>query len=487
MNSELIRFTPWREVLIEKAGYYYSHEDETHGIHHAKKVEQLTREISLEPEYSHLHIDYEVLNSAALLHDTGYSQERRGWREDKREHVVASMKIAENLLGHIPTFSDNPEKITQVSWLIFNHDNSNYLFPIKGRRGEPAITRDLVRESEDSAIDANLLGALAILKEADSRSHTGTEGAKRVLHYNLNQKIPLFARGDPLRAWMWGESAVGSVRLAAKRALLDARTQRGKEIAKNGYLEVEDFIKRECKRNGVEYLPELDLSELDQINEKRLEDKLEIVKVHPWEELVGKLRQVHLTGDSTLFPYVSSRIESHSLKVDGVYPLSFYALSGQIELTRKLRELFLATYALDLLDLSGTIQFRLNGEDHIISPPLVEISRSDNNVRSLVDGIHRFLLAKDIGARGVRSVVISEVPDHFPLLPLPLEWEEVKACDAVPEKSQKRRFRFPDLTSFPDISKFSDVEVTEENYLYFFYRDFSDFGSSGIRKKGEIK
>lgn len=481
--SEKISFSPWREVLIENIAEYYPPEQKTHGFGHAKEVEKLSLEISQEPEYNHLSLDINVLSAGALLHDAGYSQKDKGWSIDLREHVYEGMKIAHNSLPKIPLFAENPGKIREVEWLILNHDNTNYSFPIKGRGGSPAINRSFVAESE-GAMNANeeLSALLSILKEADSRLGTGTKGAERTLNFNLKQSLPLFARGDPLRAWMWGESAIGSVRLAAKRAILDARTQKGKEIAWQGYLGAEKLIEKECVRNGLLYQPELGLEEFRSIKEEDISGDLEIIRVHPWEELEGVLRQVSLSGDPTLFPYVTASIESRALEVREVHPLSLYALSDKVEFHKRLRELFLANYALDLLDLSGIIEFRTGGKDHVIAPPLVEISALDNNKVLLVDGIHRFLMAPEVNISKVRSIVISNVPNHFPLLPLPLLWEDIKFYEDVPPQTKKRRFRFPDLESFPDISSFSDVEVNEKNYLYFFYRNLEHLGSSGIRE-----
>jgi hypothetical protein len=86
------------------------------------------------------------------------------------------------------------------------------------------------------------------------------------------------------------------------------------------------------------------------------------------------------------------------------------------------------------------------------------------------------------GYSKIRAVVISNVPEHLPLVPLPLRWEDVKIVNDVSEAAAKREYRFPDIESFPNISSFSSAPVTPQNYRYFFYRDLSPLGSSGIRK-----
>lgn len=486
MTKEINLYTPWRGVLIESIQNYYPPNEKTHGLDHALDIERLSLELAQEPEYSHLSLDTDILSAAALLHDAGYSQKKENWSIDQREHVHESMRIAQNLLSEIPLFSENTFKMVQTLWLISNHDNTNYLFPIKGRGGRPAITRRSVSESEGSMSNSEeSLAMLAIIKEADSCLATGTKGAERTLQFNLQQGIPLFARGDPLRAWMWGESAFGSVRLAAKRAILDAKTAKGKKIAWDGYTEAENLVRKECERNGVDYHPEPGVEALKNLDREKVFGDLEITRVHPWDELEGVLRQVRLKGDPSLLPYVGARIESHILKVDEVYPLNLYALSKQIDLHMHLRELFLVNYALDLLDLSGVIEFKTSDGDHLISPSLVEISKPDKNKMLLVDGINRFSLARRLGMSTVRSVLVSGVPDHFPLVPLPIEWSEVKILDKVPPLTEKRRFRFSSLDKFPDVSKFSNVEINESIFRYFFYRDFEMLGSSGIRESGK--
>ena len=491
MKEYQIPPTPWREILVEMAEEHFPPEEKIHGLRHTKEVERLAFKIAQEPEYAHFSFDPNVLSAAALLHDVGHSQKKEDWSDDGREHVSESVRVSEKMLRKIPYFMERPQKTTQTLHLILNHDNTNYLFPIKGRGGRPAITKEWVVEAEQGWDENDFWGEelaamLAILKEADGLLGTGKKGAQRVLTINLAKGVPIFAQGDPLRAWMWGESVMGSIRLSAKRALLDAKTKKGRELAWQGYLEAEEVVKRECERNGVPYQPELGLEGLNCLRDReKISGYIEITKIHPWEELEGILRQVPLQGDATLFPYVTARIESQALETRSVAPLSLYAVSGQLEFHRKLRELFLANYALDLLDLSGIIEFKTEEGQYRISPPIVEISKPDENKSGLVDGVHRYLLAESIGYSRVRTIVITGIPDHFPLVPKILDWDSVAIYDRVPREAKKRRYRFPDLKSFPDISWFSDVEVTEDNCRYFFFRDLSSLGSSGIRKPEE--
>lgn len=487
-DLKLLSFS-WRGPLLEKIVQYYPPEEEFHGLSHAQEVERLTLEISKEPEYKNFNLDFPVLSAAALLHDTGYSRKKENWSIDQRGHIQESMKIAQEILKEIPYFADSSRRLFQVLFLVENHDNTNYQFPFKERGGRPAINVNWVCESETR--DENLAAMLAILKEADSRLGTGSAGAQRTIKFNLNQGVPLFAQGDPLRAWMWGESAISCVRLAAKRALLDTITERGWKIAWQGYLEAEELIKRECLRNGVSYWPEIGLKELRKKKGKISPEILEIKRVQPWEELVGILRKIELRGDSTLFPYANARIESVMVGLDEVAPLSYYILKSQLDVHRDLRKLFLTRYAFDLLDLSGVIEFFvLEGKErreYLISPPLIEVSDIDNGRLLLVDGIHRFWLTRELGIKKLRVILISGIPRHLPVMALPLEWKEVRQYKIVPPHAKKRAVRYSSLEFFPDISWFFPGSVTEENYRYFFFRDLSPLGSRGIREPGGKK
>ena len=82
------------------------------------------------------------------------------------------------------------------------------------------------------------------------------------------------------------------------------------------------------------------------------------------------------------------------------------------------------------------------------------------------------MVARRSGADHIQAVVASGV--RYPLLPLPATWDEVHVLC-------KRRFRFDSLEDFPDVSSLSSVEVGEDNYRYFFYRDMQTLGSRGKR------
>lgn len=214
---------------------------------------------------------------------------------------------------------------------------------------------------------------------------------------------------------------------------------------------------------------------------------IEILNFHPWEKLEEELRNIRLLGDPTILPYQNAKISLEYLRRERVNPLSFYALFGNLEFLRTLRGEILKK-GHDILNQTGILEFEIEGKRVRMSPPIVEVYTetqgrfSGQKVHALVDGEHRFILAEEEGVKGVMAVVISGAPEHLPLVSIPLSWEEVRRVEEVPPTAQKRLYRFPTLESFPDVLTFSRVPITQENFLYFFYRDLSTLGSSGIRK-----
>jgi hypothetical protein len=109
-------------------------------------------------------------------------------------------------------------------------------------------------------------------------------------------------------------------------------------------------------------------------------------------------------------------------------------------------------------------------------------------VWGLVDGLHRCTAAREMGISHIRAVVLSEIPPQFPLVPLPLEWRDVRVVTDVPKLYEKRKFRFEDtgsleafLSDFPATYADSPRPVDDRTAKYYHFWDFSALGSSGIR------
>lgn len=210
-----------------------------------------------------------------------------------------------------------------------------------------------------------------------------------------------------------------------------------------------------------------------------------ITAVQTWPEMVSQLRQIPLLGDPEIKPYRDCTFESRVINYDEVKPLSLYALKSQLTYQRNLRTAMLKLMSLDTLDQDHNqphITFKTKTESGVwnICPPIIEESAADGGQPVLIDGEHRFLLSRELGLP-VRVIWISRVPRHLPTVGLPVSWSDIKMYDQVPPVDRKRIYRFPKLENFPDISDFSRVKVTPENYLYFFYRNFTSLSTTYVR------
>ena len=472
-------------------------DEKTHGFKHAHIVEELTKLIAHEPEFSNIEIDFVVLSAAAMLHDVGYSRVKLSWRPGQTEHVMESVNIAKEYLSTVPPFDKDSDRLRIVCYLIRYHDETNHAFPIYHPKKNLAIPISTNREetewpfiylSEFKRAEA----MLSILKEADARTSTGLEGARKTLEYSLSRNIPLISNNEynPLNAWYWEESAVGNVRLGAKRAILDAYTEQGKKLAWNHYIKAEKLIKQSIKDIAI-YQPEIHLASLENVSPSADYDRFWIRHVYPWDAFVEIFRSIKLQGDESLMPYQDAVIENKIVDIDELFPTAFYISRADLRKVERLCDDLLKHYCLSPFDMSTMIDisnYKLKSRriDVRTTPPIVEVYTEKNGkykgerIAALVDGLHRCYLAKLHGITKIRAVVISHIPESMPLVPLPLSWNDVKVFDGVPEI--KRDYRFKDISEFPDISSFSSVKIIPGNFRYFFYRDLKPIGSEGVRK-----
>lgn len=206
---------------------------------------------------------------------------------------------------------------------------------------------------------------------------------------------------------------------------------------------------------------------------------------HSWDEFEFRLRAVGLAGDPSVKPYAQAKFSSVLLDPDEVWPISKYVLKKNIAMQRQLHQAFQDEHQIDIFDLNGgepTVSFTVSGEEGewLMSPPIVEVSAADNGQYVLLDGEHRFYYGRQLG-KPIRVVLVEGVPEHLPVVALPIDWSDVTEYQEVPPVTEKRVFRFPDLDSFPDVSSFSKTKLDEQSFRYFFYRDISQVSSSGIR------
>lgn len=476
----------------------FTADDPYHGVAHALDVERYVVQICDTPDIGMHGPERDLLRAAALLHDIGYSAWQPDWSPDRREHVRHSLDIAQRLLGTDSALRGEPDAIAAILYLIAYHDDTNFKFPTARHNGEVAPAELGAHADALAAFEQRLTpdaGAwvrrlLGVLREADALAATDTAGAERTFGYSVGRGLPVFAPGNPLNAWCWEESAIGNVRVAARRLLLDAVSEMGKGAARRSYAAAEAFVEDVCRRHKVPYNPETapavppDNASLPA--EPLTEQDFRILRYIDWNTMVGMLREIAVIGDRSLKPYATATIRASRLRIDTLRPTATYALQRQLAGHRILQRGLQREYALSLFDLTGALDYFCDGADYRIGPPLVETyyeASEGRDVSVIVDGLHRIMLARALGIDSIWVIEISDIPAQFPLVPLPLTWNDVQLVDDVPPTRQKRKFRFPTLNSFPDLTGISGVEVNESNFLYFFYRDLSVLGSDGIRSK----
>lgn len=472
--------------LVRKA---FGEADPYHGLGHALDVERNVFLVCSQPDVQVTNQERLVLRAAALMHDIGYAAYEPSWSRDRREHVAVGLDFVISQLAFAPIFKDNPLYVDVVMTLIAHHDDTNYKYPSVVLDGEVRAVDLSYHGSRIKAFEngldeeqrVRLAWMTRILREADAMTSTDTDGAQRTFNYSVTRGLPVFAHGNPLNAWCWEESAVGNVRVAAKRSLIDLVSERGKTAAEQNQKAVEAYIAQVCAERGQPYEPPLEPG--GPVSGEAI-DGFDLRHYQGWNALERTLRDVTLLGDDSLFPYAKATIRPRKVKINDLRPTAYYALNGQLTGHVTLYEALLTCYALSLFELTGMIEYTHKGQTFRMSPPIIETYHEPTEnqpVSAIVDGLHRILLASQLGLDSLWVVEVSDVSPQFPLVPLPLTWADVTLCDDVPPTSAKRKFRFDKLSDFPRVATRTTAEITEANFRYFFYRDLSVLGSAGIR------
>lgn len=165
------------------------------------------------------------------------------------------------------------------------------------------------------------------------------------------------------------------------------------------------------------------------------------------------IRNTKSLGDGTRL-YSDAKIDIQELDYRDVSPIALYVMRPSISyLLRMMKEL-------DIFNLTEVVES--NGA--IIAPPIVE--HADGGL-SIVDGIHRFFLASLLD-RKVKTVVVEGAHPDYPLIGMPVQWEQVVVCDNPPTFAAQRRVLRPGVE--PESPRLKNL-----------YRDFSYLGSLGRR------
>lgn len=435
-----------------------------------------------------------ALRAAALLYGVGLSGAQTSLIPGERRHLAASLDVARRVLARVDVFASHDSLRLLVYYLVAHVCDTSYLFPDL-RLGGAVVGVDLGSHAPDLARFQESLGAeqrsrLAflgrLLREADALAGLDEDWPQRVLAESTARGLGMFGAGNPANAWCWEESAVGNVLLFAKRALLDACTADGEAEAIKGYRASENAVEALCQEHGRPFVRETFARFRGRSRGAAGTAPPTLVQYLPWDEVEAALRDVTLMVDRTQRPYADAKIELKRYAINDLHPIATYTLRPRLQQLEQLQFDLCDRYALSLFDLTGLIEYEVNGEQYRQAPPVVERYYEPVQNRELsviVDGLHRVSLARRLRVREVWVAEISGVSERFPLVSLPLRWDKVRKVNAVPSDRAKRVFRYATVDEFPDVSGFSSTPVTPENYLYFFYRDLSVLGSHGIRRR----
>src|SRR3989344_2611579 len=180
------------------------------------------------------------------------------------------------------------------------------------------------------------------------------------------------------------------------------------------------------------------------IDGEKQHEGLTITKSCDFEEVVKKLQSVPLRGAPDIYkPYGRAEITLEEVPIDQLCPCAKYVLRENLVRVGDLRETFLAQ-GIDILNLprdKALIEYDWQGNSGcIISPPIVEVSKEDGGINVITDGLHRVVVARELGL--AELTVVKLRGSSTPLPALPVSWDKVNLVTAVPSVSEKRDYRF---------------------------------------------
>ncbi len=161
--------------------------------------------------------------------------------------------------------------------------------------------------------------------------------------------------------------------------------------------------------------------------------KVEIIST--FSDIIGRMRQVTLSCDRNVYPYREADIFLTSKYPDCMNISSFYVLTENLWLIRRLRDKLLAL-GYDLLKLEKGLIIRVDDDKpRELIPPVVEVD-VDSGIEFIYDGLHRACVASEMGMT-IRYIRIAN-----PLLPAyayPNAWSKLREQDKVPVDPAKKK------------------------------------------------
>lgn len=173
---------------------------------------------------------------------------------------------------------------------------------------------------------------------------------------------------------------------------------------------------------------------------------------HAKEELIKKLKQITLLRSSQtknpIYIYKHAKIELTRIPVSDLMPESFYLITRTLSNLKKLRRA-LVQENIDIFNLNGYVSYATDESKntYTLLPVVIEYQREkDGSVKPVIlDGLHRLSIARSQKIERVQVIKITKVSRKYPVYGFvnPHGWQDVKLVQTVPDKKDKRLWRFP--------------------------------------------
>ncbi len=184
-------------------------------------------------------------------------------------------------------------------------------------------------------------------------------------------------------------------------------------------------------------------------------EQLRIIKVEDFETGFDRLRKARLenAGGQTIYNFTNANFNLANFAYTDILPSTFYGLHRNLAFQRELRQVLLGQN-IDSFNLPGLIYFSVGEKITGLGPPIVERYTEENGevVTALQDGIHRFLLARELNVM-VNCIFIDDISMEYLPYAYPNAWAEVVLQDQVPavKKKYRRSDHYTFLHSFKSI------------------------------------
>lgn len=477
------------ELLQAIAAQCFGFISDAEGIlDHSRRVENsLDRVLQLLDEPRVAESDLACLRTAAFLHGALEKGHPESWAEARTDEDDASLARLVNEAS-LPEAADGH----LVAEILRGFNGTAKLFPLSGKANERVGSASVPLLKPTRRL-------VELFAEANSLVHLEQEEIEQAADRWQGSGIPVSAPGIGCATpWAWNVSVIGNLRLTGRCALLDARTQTGWALAREGQEKTEELIERLCEAEGEPY-------ERDVCNPAHLIDgprqmqgdsgpTLWVDKFHGWEELTTRLRAVPLLHARNVHPYEAARVCLATVSKDQVTPIAHYALIERLEAMDELNSVLARNLGICLWDLPGLAELsRPNGEKMLIAPPITEIHGREDMDRSrrplvgqervLIDGLHRVWLAGRVPTQRMRVIELSNV-EYLPIA-FSTTWGALREYDDPPPKDCDRRwYRYETWEEYLADPRPNKVPATPRDYKYSEYRDLTLLGSPGSRLHG---